>query len=148
MKGSASSTSLVVSEQDRDWRRVLAELADVRARLTMLEATRSTLSPDDRDTLARILPAVAGALGSELWTVRQLRTSEHAGVRVVLEGIGSRRLGKLFARCAGMPIGGYVVERIAVESNAVVWQVRAILGVRNSGNSPTISRSPGGRVTV
>lgn len=102
-------------------------LAAIERRLALLERGRS-LSRSDRDALARILPAVAGALGSELFTVREVFERDAPGLRVVLRGRSSRAVGRLFARAAAQDVNGYVVERVSVERHAALWRV----GVSNS----------------
>ena len=104
---------------------MVIELADLRERVALLEAARATLSPEDREVLGRLLPAIAGGVGSAVWSVKELRTSEAPGVHIVLDGISARRLGRLFSRARGVPLGGYLIQRAGIEWHATLWQVVA-----------------------
>src|SRR5687767_14521074 len=57
---------------------------DLRAR------TPSSLSRSDRLALSRILPAIGGVIGSELFAVRELFASEAPALRVVLPGLTAK----------------------------------------------------------
>jgi hypothetical protein len=82
------------------------------------------LSREDRPILAKLLPAIAGALGSEPFLARDLFVSNSAGLRLVLSESNSKRIGRLFGRAAGEAIGGYLVEDTgAMELNSILWRV-------------------------
>jgi hypothetical protein len=81
------------------------------------------LSPKDRGLIARLLLAIAGALGSEPFTSRDLR--ECAGAAIVLAGLSVKQIGRLLARAEGHPVEGYLVERVGSEINVTLWRVLA-----------------------
>jgi hypothetical protein len=64
----------------------------------------SSLCRADREVLERILPAVAGALGSEYFLASEAVASENAALVLVLAGMNARRLGKLLRRGDGVPV--------------------------------------------
>ena len=101
---------------------VMRELVAIRI---LLEDRRrpSPLTRADLGVLTRLLPAIAGAFGSELFTSRDLAAD--AGVRVVLRGLSIKRVGKLLSRGAGIPINGLMVERAGHEINVNLWRVVA-----------------------
>jgi hypothetical protein len=112
---------------------LLAEVRQLRGDLARLQG-RSTLSRADRRILSKLLPALAGALGSELFLSCELL--EHAAVGLVCKGMSARQLGRLLRRSTGVPVDGYLVERVDEEAGAVVWRVVAVadfLGGQNSG---------------
>jgi hypothetical protein len=96
-------------------------------RVAQLEATRvspaAVVRPRDHALLVRLLPAIAGAMGSEPFTSRDLVTEAAPGVRVVLGTRSVRTIGKLFSRAANIPVDGYLVERAGLELNVVVWRL-------------------------
>jgi hypothetical protein len=47
-----------------------------------------------------VLPAIAGAVGSETFTLHELKALESAALRVVFERVNKERLGKLLARAS------------------------------------------------
>jgi hypothetical protein len=100
---------------------VMRELVAIRALLE--DRRRPPLSRDDRDQLAQILPAAAGAWGSEPFASRELAAD--AGVRVVLRGLSIKRVGKLLSRGTGTPINGLMLERAGHEINVNLWRVVA-----------------------
>jgi hypothetical protein len=93
----------------------LAQLVEAR------EASR--LSRADLDRLGGLLPVVAAVFGSEAFLVRELLQADHAGLALVLAGCSGRSLGRLLRRGEGVPVGGYVVERLGQEGGAVLWRV-------------------------
>jgi hypothetical protein len=100
---------------------VMRELMAIRALLE--DRRRPPLSREDRDRLATILPAIAGALGSESFASRDLTTN--AGVRVALRGLSIKQVGKLLSRGAGIPINGLMIERAGHEINVNLWRILA-----------------------
>ena len=102
---------------------LLAEVREIR-RLLEDRPRPAPLSRADQLRLARILPAIAGAFGSDLFTSRDLPAE--AGVRVVLRGLSIKQVGKLFSRGAGIPINGLVIERVGIEINVTLWRVVAV----------------------
>jgi hypothetical protein len=89
----------------------------------LLERRPAPLTPADRDRLARILPAVVGAWGSEPFASRDLPTD--AGVRVVLRGLSIKQVGKLLSRGADIPINGLMIERAGHEINVTLRHIVA-----------------------
>ena len=104
-------------------------LADLGARLAVLEVRHVTLTAEDRRRLARLLPVVAGEFGSDVFTVKQARARacDHAGLRLVLADITSDALGKLLSRACGHAIAGFVVRRVGTEGHAGIWRVEAVV---------------------
>jgi hypothetical protein len=104
---------------------VVAELAALRA---LIDAVEHRLSPstqrrEDRAALERILPAIAGALGSDLFLAIEAVTSDNPALVLVLGAMDARRLGKLLRRGADLPIDGYIVHAQGMEAGAVLWEV-------------------------
>jgi hypothetical protein len=83
----------------------------------------STLRREDRAALERILPAIAGALGSDLFLAIEAVTSDNPALVLVLGAMDARRLGKLLLRGADLPIDGYIVHAKGMEAGAVLWEV-------------------------
>jgi hypothetical protein len=101
-------------------RELLTEVRGLRADLRERQAT--SLSRADRALLARLLPAIGGALGSEPFPSRDLPTAS-PGLRVVLRGVSAKQIGRLLSRAEGVPIDGYIVERCGIEINVTLWRV-------------------------
>lgn len=112
---------------------VLAELAALRARMDAVEHRlfHSTLRREDRATLERILPALAGALGSECFLAAEAVASDNPALVLVLAGMNARRLGRLLRRADGVEVCGYVARASGTEAGAVLWSVLAA-GTRKS----------------
>ena len=115
-------------------RHTLAELAlrldeildEIRALRYAVEhpTPRSTLSREDRALLTRLLPAIGGAVGSELFNSAEICGEyDAAALRLVCAGLSARQVGRLLRRAAGTPIAGYLVERVGLEAGAVLWRV-------------------------
>ena len=85
------------------------------------------LSRADRDRLGALLPVVAAVVGPDGFLVRELLQLESPGLALVLAGCSSRSLGRLLRRGEGVPVGGYVVERLGQESGAVLWRVLKVV---------------------
>jgi hypothetical protein len=83
----------------------------------------SMLRREDLAALSRILPALAGALGSEMFLASEAVSSENAALALVLAGMNARRLGRLLRRGEGISIEGYVVHAQGAESGAMLWEV-------------------------
>jgi hypothetical protein len=95
--------------------------------LLLLDRGPSRLSRADRDRLARILPVVAGAVGSAPFLARELLEHPSAGLGLVLAGSSSRSLGRLLRRAEGQPVAGYVVEQVGIEAGAKLWSVSKVV---------------------
>ncbi|HXG54018.1 MAG TPA: hypothetical protein VNJ03_01445 [Vicinamibacterales bacterium] len=98
-------------------------LAELRALRALLEGSRKPLRRADGDRLARILPAVAGALGSHPFAVRDLFDDDSPALALVLTGMTTKSIAQLFSRGADQVIDGYVVQRAHRELNAQLWRV-------------------------
>jgi hypothetical protein len=97
------------------------------------------LSRADRALLSRLLPAVAGAHGSDPVTARELVDADAAAaVRVVTRGRNARQLGRLFQRAEGQVVDGFVVARAGVELGVVLWRVLASPGSGNLSTPPDV----------
>jgi hypothetical protein len=87
------------------------------------------LAPADSELLGALLPVMAEfAPPSLMWTAGEIfaqADEPDAGcLRTALAQIGSARaLGKLLRRAVGVPIGGFVVERIADCRDGALWRV-------------------------
>jgi hypothetical protein len=103
---------------------LIAEIRGLREVLAQARSPRpATLSRADRDRLARLLPAIAGAIGSDNeQTAAELL--EIPAVRLVVD-LDAAALGRLLRRATGIPIAGYVVTRGTTELQRVLWTVRA-----------------------
>jgi hypothetical protein len=107
--------------------RLAAEVADLRARVEVLEAGRrptDRLSRADRERLAAILPTIAAELGSEPFVISELAGP---GVALACANLSRRSVGKLFHRGEGVNIAGFVIDRIGNEHGCVLWQVRRVV---------------------
>jgi hypothetical protein len=102
-----------------------AAFAELRARVAAIEhrLSPSTLRREDRAALERILPALAGSVGSACFLASEAVASDHPGVRLVLGSLTGRRLGRLLRRGEGVPVGGYVVHAQGMESGSILWAV-------------------------
>jgi len=116
-----------------------AVLAELRAHTAELRAIRllleqwshrpvmpSSLSRGDRAVLARLLPAIGGVLGSELFASADICESDAPALRLVRAGLTARQLGRLLRRAVGTPIAGYLVERVGAEAGVALWRVVAV----------------------
>ena len=97
------------------------ELVELRARMDAVEhrLSSSTLRREDRAALERILPAIAGALGSDCF----LASEAVASADLVFAGMNARRLGRLLRRADGVEVCGYVARASGMEGGAVLWSV-------------------------
>jgi hypothetical protein len=88
----------------------------------------SPLSRADLALLGRLLPAIGGALGSELFLVRELFGHDAAALRLALRELNAKQVGRLFRRAEGQAIGAYLIQREGVELHAVLWRVAQVGG--------------------
>ena len=107
---------------------ILDALNDLRAEQQvirhLLEGQQQTaLNRSDRAALGRILPAIAGALGSEWFACRDLEEEDSAALRLVLKGLSTKSVGRLFRRGLGHPVDGYLIERKDRELNVWLWRI-------------------------
>jgi hypothetical protein len=120
----------------RDLRAELVRQTDMLAAIRQaLEQQRrpSSLSRRDRELLVAMLPAVAGALGSDPFASRDLAADSSPGLRLVLRDLSVKQIGRLLARAEGIPIEGWLVERCGVEINVALWRVVAVSHRLESG---------------
>jgi hypothetical protein len=101
---------------------VLQELHAIRLLLER-QQPECSLNRTDRATLARLLPAIGGAMGSKIFSSAEVCEHTAPAVRLVCEGLSVRRLGKLFARAADSPVSGYMVQRQGTGAGAVLRRV-------------------------
>jgi hypothetical protein len=90
------------------------------------QKAQSTLSRTDRATLTRLLPAVAGVLGPETFSARDLAEDDRPAVRIVVQGRSVKRLGKLLSRADGIAIDGLMLQRQGLEYQVTTWQIVAV----------------------
>jgi hypothetical protein len=114
---------------------IVARLKRIEAAIERLGQQHKPLSRADRQTLARILPAVAGVFGSEPFLASEVEEHESPGLQLVRAGMTARSIGRLLRRAVGIPIDGYVVERLSSEAGAVLWSVRRLLEFPGDQNS-------------
>ena len=101
------------------------ELVELRARMDAVEhrLSSSTLRREDRAALERILPAIAGALGSDCFLASEAVASADPALVLVFAGMNGRRLGRLLRRADGVEVCGYVARASGMEGGAVLWSV-------------------------
>lgn len=130
-------------------RELVAEVKGLRADLmernqdTRPGILNSALSRADRALLARLLPTIGGAFGSELFLTRELFESESAALRLVLRGLNAKQVGRLLRRAEGQTIDGYLIQREGLELRAVLWrvvQVPVFLEAQNLTVPPRVPR--------
>jgi hypothetical protein len=115
--------------------RLCALEAEVRELVTLNCAILATLERQqrpssiptraDRAVLEKILPAIAGAYGSDNFSSRDLVEDASPAVRLVVRGLSAKRVGKLFSRADGIPINGLMVQRQGEEFHVTAWRVVA-----------------------
>jgi hypothetical protein len=104
--------------------------ADLVARRGSEQTTASALSRADRALLAKLLPAIAGARGSEEFTSRDLAADSSPALRLVLRRLSVKQIGRLLARAEGIAIDGWIVQRCGIEINVALWRVVAAVSHR------------------
>jgi hypothetical protein len=100
-------------------------IAEVRGLREDMRAGRvgPSLSRADRLLLAKMLPAIGGVFGSELFNSAEVCEHDAAALRLVCRGLTVKQFGRLLRRGAGTPINGYAIEREGTEAGAVLWRV-------------------------
>ena len=76
------------------------ELHALRARVDALEAARRRLSRSDHRLLARLLPAIVGTFGSDVFTANDVVTNPAPAIRIVIGDRSTKSVGRLLARAA------------------------------------------------
>ena len=107
---------------------LLRELVDGQRQIIRLlkrqqQRPTSTLSREDRSTLARLLPAIGGVYGSDQFSSRDLAEDTRPAVRLVVRGWSVKRISKLFARADGISSNGLMVQKQGVKFQVTVWQI-------------------------
>lgn len=118
-----------------------------RAILDELRAIRSLLEPvcpasghtgslarADVARLKRVLPAVAGQLGSEWFGSCDAFDHPSPALQIVLKGLSPRAFGRLLRRATGVAVDGYMVERGDKLAGAVQWRIVAAVSFRGNEN--------------
>lgn len=113
--------------------RVLAELAAIRSNF---EQERLPLSRLHLRTAIPLLAEINAAIGDVAWTASELISHAHADTQLraaIVAGIGkidggaTRRIGRLLARCEGIALPGFRVERVdEAGADCATWRVLRI----------------------
>jgi hypothetical protein len=119
-----------VTQPDQPRTAELGVLREIRDLLLLVvqrwpDADHRALSAEDRQVLESLLPVVSQAIGSALFTLRDLAEQAETddALKVALGCVSARRLGKLFARSAGFPVDGVRVERVGNVREGILWRV-------------------------
>jgi len=122
-----------------------ARLASLEARVRALEQARqsapSPLRRADRDLLSRVLPAIAGLVGSDSFTSRDLAAS--SALRLVLGDRSVKTIGRLLSRGADLAIDGFMVQRAGAELRVTLWRLVAVV---SDGEKPPRATPDGRRL--
>ncbi|MBA2305736.1 MAG: hypothetical protein H0W08_24315 [Acidobacteria bacterium] len=102
---------------------ILSELQGIHGLLQRQQRPPSHLSRSDREMLSRILPVVVGVLGSAWFTCRDLEEENSPALGLVLQGLSTKSVGRLFRRGLGHVVDDYLIERKDRELNVWVWRV-------------------------
>ena len=111
----------------------LAGLPDAIAASLRREGTRAgrTVSRNDRQTLATLLPSIWAACGGASFAVRDLLSQAAVDIgllREIEQGFGpiagsAKSIGKFFARLEGVDSDGLCIARVASVREGVLWRV-------------------------
>jgi len=115
-------------------RDLVAEVRALRSDQARSSRRSSSLTREDRVLLARLLPAIGGTFGSELFVARELFEHDSAALHVVLRGLNARRVGRLLRRGEGHPIDGYLIQRDGHELHATLWRIVKVPEFSGDGN--------------
>jgi hypothetical protein len=127
-------------------RELVEQVKGLRADLSRDRRPSLTLTRADRALLARLLPAIGGALGSDLFTARELLKHDSAALRLVTVGLNAKQLGRLLKRGEGHVIDGYLIQREGLELHAVLWRVVRVPAFSTVENLSVPPRDPRGVV--
>jgi hypothetical protein len=101
---------------------LFAIVEDLQRRMAAVEADAATRRTPTLDLLRRLLPALAGAFGSDAWCARD--AISHPALKPVLRGWNVRKLGIFLAdKANGVVVDGLMLERIGTEGHVVLWRV-------------------------
>jgi hypothetical protein len=96
------------------------------AELRAERRARPRLTPEDRVLLSRLLPCIAGAVGSESFTVAELAQLPAPRCAMKDAGLNAKSVGRLLRRAAlaGEAVDELCVERVGSAAAGVgLWQV-------------------------
>ena len=104
-----------------------------------LQPAPARLGDADRELLEALLPATFDAADGALFNVGELyrhaRLPLAADLRAALAPIGgAQRLGKLLRRAIGVPVAGFIVERVGEDRGSALWKV-----LRESGGTDPLT---------
>jgi hypothetical protein len=102
--------------------KILAGQDEIRDMLARVVSQR--IPDSDADTMAKLLPGIAGRHGSDPFTAGEVL--EDPALRKI-SGRKARSLGKLLSRCSGRSFDGLMVQAVGVEHNSVLWQITKVL---------------------
>jgi hypothetical protein len=106
---------------DALWQRVATLEREV-ARLTAVDAKRRAPTIA---ILRRLLPAIAGAFGSDAWRASEAKA--HPALAPIVGTWNARRMGIFCAKADGLIVDGRMLERVGVEGHAALWRVVGVL---------------------
>jgi hypothetical protein len=106
---------------------LVVELKAIRAALEPRRPRRRAITAAEQTFVQALIPVVAAAKGDEPWTCRELLDDPHAGLRLVLQSVDAKWLGKVLSRAAdaGVVDAGLCVRRVGTEITIAVWQICA-----------------------
>lgn len=102
------------------------ERAALRSICDQINAMLAAPATDETDLLAKLLPAIGGERGSDLFTARDLKASPSLAIRELVAHLDTRALGRLLRDSEGKIFAGYRIGRKG-HSNVVFWFVEAAL---------------------
>ena len=103
-----------------------AEIVALRRQVSALAAAEARQQKPTVALLQRLLPALAGAFGSNAW--RTTDALAHPNLRPLLHGWTARRLGIfLGSRADGVVVDGYRLDMIGREGHVALWRVVGVL---------------------
>jgi hypothetical protein len=127
-------------------RELISEVRGLRQDIARGQRPVMVLNRADRALLARLLPAVGGVFGSELFLTRELFESDAAALKLVTRGLNALKVGRALRRGEGQAIDGYSVQREGTELNTVLWRVVQVDGFPADRNLTVPPQPTRGRV--
>jgi hypothetical protein len=102
------------------------QIATLQQEVSALKAAEAKRRKPTIKLLRRLLPALAGSFGSNVW--RATDALAHPALRPLLRGWDARRLGIFLAnKATGVVVDGLVLERIGHEGHVALWKVVGVL---------------------
>ena len=145
-----ADAALILAELRDEVREVRDEVRELRDEVRALRSEVACLrvprlAATDFATLARVLPAIRGAVGWRVFALADL--AEHAGLptpaaRELRAALGpldagaTKRMGKLFARAIGVQVAGLIVQQVGDGRDGVEWMI----GETFSAEKPAAAR--------